>query len=289
MSLIVDPIPGNGGMNIFGQKDGKVGPLRAFHRVEPQPLLVPTFSTGGVTSNSLATSADLTAKLSPGDYLRLETTPRPTLIFIKEIDTTTIRMGNPDVEPDGTRADLIISVPALTTGRKWELVDMGETTEDGITIKFEEKVAPIKFAGQGESEANHFTSGVDWSIALALGELSLEKLAMIIPRAAIPTRDTEGEIEAMSFVRPIGYNFKANARRFSVVAYGEGEAISKNPRDRMDFWLLQFKFASDQKRNATSQVALTLDAMAYPDKRRTINGRPVIASINPEAVVFDVA
>ncbi|EMO12468.1 hypothetical protein [Leptospira santarosai] len=287
MSLIIDPIPGNGGMNIFGQKDGKAGPLRAFHRVETQPLLVPTFSTGGVTSNSLATSADLTSQLSAGDYVRLETVPRATLVFIKEIDAASIRMGAPDVDADGNRADLLLSIPALTTGRKWELVDMGETTEDGITIKFEEKVAPIKFAGQGESEANHFTSGVDWSVSLALGELSLEKLHTIIPRAAIPTRDTDGEIEAMSFVRPIGYNFKRNARRFSVVAYGEGEALSKNPRDRMDFWLLQFRFNSDQKRNATSQVALTLDAMAYPDKTKLLNGRPVIASINPEAVIFD--
>ncbi|EMN60330.1 hypothetical protein LEP1GSC092_0025 [Leptospira interrogans serovar Pyrogenes str. R168] len=276
-------------MNIFGRRDGRICPLVGFWRTEPQPLLAATFGTTASPSNSLQTSADLTSRLKPGNYLRLETVPVATLIFVKDISATSIRMGSPDVDPDGIRADLVITVPAGTSGRKWEIIELGEADESGISIKWEEKTAPIKFASQGETEANHFTSGMDWSFTVPMAEATMERIEAVAARAAISTRNTEGEPVAMGFVNPVGFDHKRNSRQLSFICRGEGRALSLDPRDRFDFFRANFKFSSDQKRGATSQLVVPLEGRAYPDKTRLLNGYPTIAAINPDNLAFDPA
>lgn len=279
-------IPNSGIVNIFGQKDGRVGPLKAFYRTSVKPLLPGTVTIVG----DLATfvGIDPSTKFKVGQYICIETSPIKTLAYVADVDTTTIKLASPDVDKEtGKHLTFSLALATATQFRPWHLRDLGDLSEEGVKITWDEKVAPTKLAGQGETDANHFSSGGEMKISLACAEMGMEEIVSAIDQSALADYDADGNIASVSLVRRLGYNFKKNADSLDLFAYGENGGISKDPRDRARIWLTNFRSAIEQQRNATSQTVITLDGFVYADEKRKKDGKPVFMSINPEAAVFD--
>ncbi|TGM88296.1 hypothetical protein [Leptospira bouyouniensis] len=279
-------IPNTGIVNILGQKDGRVGPLKAFYRTSIKPLLPGTVTAVG----DILTFAgfDPSTKLKVGQYICLETSPAKTLVYIADIDSITIKMGSPDIDRDtGKHPSLSLTIGTATQLRPWHVRDLGDLSEEGVKITWDEKVAPTKFAGRGETDANHFSSGSEMKINLACAEMGLEELVSAIDQSALADYDANGDIASVSFTQRLGYNFKKNADSLDLFAYGENGGISTDPRDRARIWLTNFRSAFEQQRNANSQTVINLEGFVYADEKRKKDGKAVFMSINPEAAVFD--
>ncbi|GBF44500.1 hypothetical protein LPTSP2_38030 [Leptospira ellinghausenii] len=279
-------IPNTGIVNILGQKDGRVGPLKAFYRTSIKPLLPGTVTaTGDILTFS---GLDPSTKFKVGQYICIETAPTKTLVYVADVDSTTVKMGAPDIDKDtGKHPSLSLTIATATQFRPWHLRDLGDLSEEGVKISWDEKVAPTKFAGRGETDANHFSSGGEMKISLACAEMGLEELVSAIDQSALADYDVDGNISSVSFARRLGYNFKKNADSLDLFAYGENGGISTDPRDRARIWLTNFRSAFEQQRNATSQTVINLEGFVYADEKRKKDGKPVFMSINPEAAVFD--
>ncbi|MCW7460153.1 hypothetical protein ND856_18665 [Leptospira bandrabouensis] len=279
-------IPNSGIVNILGQKDGRVGPLKAFYRTSIKPLLPGTLTIVG----DLATFSGLdpSTKFKVGQYICIETSPTKKLAYIADVDSTTAKFASPDVDREtGKHLPFSLALNTATQFRPWHLRDLGDLSEEGVKISWDEKVAPTKFAGRGETDANHFSSGSEMKINLSCAEMGLEELVSAIDQSVAPDYDTDGNITSISFTKRLGYNFKKNADSLDLFAYGENGGISTDPRDRARIWLCNFRTAFEQQRNATSQTVITLDGTVYDDINHKKDGKAVFMTINPEAAVFD--
>lgn len=275
-------IPGNRGTNILGGKEGAAGkPFYIYKDVKVPDNLSGTVGNGGVAGNTITTTADLTSVLSKGNYARLGTSPNPRLIWIKDIDATTITMGDPD-----THEAISVAIAAATTIKKWVTTEIGLTDDKGVKFKSNDKVAPLKFAQRGDVESNHAGSGIEEDFEFTIAELSLEKLSLIFPDTFHIQRDVDGEVVALARKDNLGKNYSITASRFSFIS-AAGAGPSEDPKERLDVYKATLIFNLEFERTATTQLGVKVMGKIYKDSAYKINGEYVTWAINPDAITLD--
>ena len=269
------------GFQFWGRDGGKIGPAAAFAEVEDQPALAGTVSaTASSTLTGVGTAFDV--DLEPGFFIEFDL-PTPRIAYVYTVGAaTSLTMYN----PDNITQPLVITIPALTTYRRFKALWLGKTAPDGIKVMVEESTVETKSSDNGETPENVYSSGLSAKFELTLMEPSLDAINKLLPGMFNVTKDANGYNVASSIGTRPGYDFKAAAKQFAVVEYA-GQGLSIEPGDRLDAFKVAWQGVFSTSKNSTDQQGLTLTGFMFADDTRTINGVPQFMATNLPAMAFD--
>ena len=273
-------IPGTDGFGFMGQNGGSIGPCRAIFDYTIPADLAGTVSVAvnAVTGVGTAFNTDFVV----GDYIYFGTSPTPQIYKISVITSATAMtiVGAENFEA------INVTIPALTTYKKWIAMDLGKTSEAGVNIKLTEKSADVKSSDDGDVPINTFSTGTELTVELELIECSLERIAKVLEGAVSTTKDVNGRIVGMAFGDRVGRNFKQNSKTLRLVAYRDGD-LSTADEDIMDIFKVHFVSAIELQRDATNTHKVKLTGKCFKDETKKINGKAQYMAVNPDNVVFD--
>lgn len=274
-------IPGVDGFGFFAQDGGAIGPCAAIWDTETPTDLAGTVSaTASSTLTGVGTAFQ--TDFAVGDYMIINTSPTPTIVKIRAIaSATSLTMADPETGLEAT-----YTIAALSTYAKWTTLYLGKSMEAGISFDMEEKIAGTKTSDDGEVETNHFSTGSELIVKVPLAEASLERLVATMTKSINVTRDANGMIVAASFGNRVGRNFKANAKRLTLISYKDG-TVSTTALDRLDVFKAYPMGNLKIERNATAQYQVELTFRCYADPRYKKNGVPQFGAIANSSMTFD--
>lgn len=273
-------IAGVDGFGFMGQAGGSIGPARAIYDYVIPDNLAGTVSVAVDQVTGVATT--FLADFEVGDYIYFGTSPTPQIFKISAIASDTLMTI---INQESFEA-VNVTIPALTTYKKWVAMDLGKTSEAGVNIKLTEKSADVKSSDDGDVPINTFSTGTELTIEFELLECSLERISKVLEGAVSTTKDVNGRIVGMAFGDRVGRNFKQNAKNLRLVAYRDG-GLSEDDEDVMDIFKVHFVSAIELQRDATNTHKVKLTGKCFKDESKKINGKAQYMAVNPDNVVFD--
>lgn len=244
------------GNNIFGAKNGDLGPANAFWKTEPVSAGTGTVEVVGTAVTG--TGTDFQDHFVAGDYIALGTNK-----IIRQIATVTSDTAL--VLTEGA------TIPALSAWEKVEAIPLGNTGK--ISIMDGDKWAEIKFSQQGDSPANMVRVGYETSVEIEIAEAAAALLYGLNDSYVL--KKTGATIDAMARTRKIGTRHSDIWRQLTIVKL-VGEGNSANDLDIIHFPLAAPDFETKVDFDAASQKLIPIKFMIYPDYTKTINGEPIL-------------
>ena len=257
-------IPADDGRTFFGADDGEISPCNVYWDTATPTTLSGTVITATSTTTITGAGTAFLTDFRIGDWIMINNTV-PVVRQITNIASNTAMTVSQAVYTGSTRSYA-----------KYTTIWLGKTM--GVSVKYDNKKADIKFDQAGDSPANRVLSGYEASLEVVVGEGTISRMSAILNGFYAERQSTSpGAYQGYAQRFALGQLDSAIVKQMKLVKIiGTGE--STDPLDTVTFWRAAPASSVEAKYDATTQRSVKSMFTIYLDDTRQIGGQPIFYS-----------
>lgn len=254
-------IPADEGRTFFGNDDGEISPCNVYWDTATPTNLAGTVITATSTTTITGSGTAFLTDFVAGDWILINTTT-PVIRQIASITTDTSLVLTEAVYTGSTK-----------TYARYTTLSLGKTM--GVSFKYTNKKADIKFDQTGDSPANRVLSGYEASLEVVVGEGTISRMEAILN--GFYAERSAGSYTGYAQKFALGQLDSSIVKQMKLVKLiGTGE--STDPLDTVTFFRCAPASDVEAKYDATTQRQVKSMFTIYLDDTRLIGGQPIFYS-----------